>query len=335
MPNQADSLSTTTTGAFFKNKAAVGGVFGAVGLISLILLLAIVLKIVRYRSNRKFERELNEQVDNEIRSGSPMFGFGKEDDGMSVRGMGMGAGMMDPEKAAYAGVGSYTSGNTAAYAAYGDRAPQAALQPAYYSPNAFGGAPRRPSLDHSRTGSQGSNRSYGSLAGTPMNPFAPATFAAPPATFASPGYNYNNGPNNYAIASPAPPANYGEYRGPSPAPSTQSYQSFGARPGTPTALTPGGGRGSPAPGVTIPRGVYDPRTPSPGIIGSGIGVRPESPVVPLQYSRSSRGSREYVPSGLGRQPTQTLGVPAGNLSRGNSVNSIKAPLPNPFDERDP
>ncbi|KAE9387769.1 hypothetical protein BT96DRAFT_475353 [Gymnopus androsaceus JB14] len=259
---------------------------------------------------------------------------------MSVRGIGMGAGgMLDPEKA-YAGVGSYANGNTAAYAAYGDRAPQAALQQAYYSPNAPGGAPRRyPSQGHSRTGSLGSNRSYGSLGGTPMNAFAPATFAAPPGTYANSNPNYNNynyGEYRPATASPVAPANYGEYRGPSPAPSTQSYQSYGARPGTPNSLTPGGaGRASPVSGVALPRGVYDPRTPSPaGVIGSGIGigVRPDLPVVPVGGPR--RGSRDYVPSGLGRQPTQTLGLPASNLMRGNSVNSIKAPLPNPFDQRD-
>ncbi|KAJ3709607.1 hypothetical protein C8R42DRAFT_413511 [Lentinula raphanica] len=239
-PPAQSALSTTET--FFKNKAAVGGVFGAAGLVFLILLLAIVLKIVRYRSRRQFEKDLDEQVEQEVRSGTPMFGVGKDDDGLSIMG-GRVDGFIDPEKAAVARSGCGYP-NTTAYPTYGGPIPPQATQQAYYSPNAPSGAPRRsPPQDQSpysnfhdgsgglsRTISRSSNRSYGSMQQPPMNAFASTIQNAgpvlAPATFAA--------------------TTYGPYRHGSPAPSaqSQSWQSqnqagFGARPGTPLSLTPG------------------------------------------------------------------------------------------------
>lgn len=60
-----------------------------------------------------------------------------------------------------------------------------------------------------------------------------------------------------------------------------------------------------------------------------IGVQPESPVVPLQYSRSSRGSREFVVELVVSQLKRWVSLPVISLG-----DSIKAPLPNLFDERD-
>ncbi|KAE9392046.1 hypothetical protein BT96DRAFT_1058758 [Gymnopus androsaceus JB14] len=259
--------------------------------LSLILPLTIVLQIVQYHTNRKFERELNEQVDNEVQSGTPIFGFGKEDDEMSVRGIGMGAGAIKHPRLL---------------------SDQRITRP---TPS---GAPRcYPSPRPLLLGIPG-------LQLNPTNAFALATSTAP-GTYANnkPNYNYNYGDYRSATSSPVLPANYGEYCGPSPAPSTQSYQSYGARPGTPTALTPGGaGRASLVPGVALLREACS---------GINIGVQHDSPVPGVGGPR--RGSRDYVPSGLGRQPSQMLGLPASNLMRGNSVNSIKAPLLNPFDQK--
>lgn len=90
---------------------------------------------------------------------------------------------------------------------------------------------------------------------------------------------------------------------------------------------------SPVSGVAVPRGVYDPRTPSPGpgVVGSGIGVtigsRSDSPAVP-GVGAARRRSKDYIPNGLSCQLTQTLDVPAYKVA-GNSIK-----LSNPFDERD-
>ncbi|KAJ3820025.1 hypothetical protein F5880DRAFT_1615943 [Lentinula raphanica] len=307
------------------NKAAVGGVFGAAGLVFLILLLAVVLKIVRYRSRRQFEKDLDEQVEQEVRSGTPMFGVGKDDDGLSIMG-GRVDGFIDPEKAAVARSG-YGYPNTTAYPTYGGPIPPQATQQAYYSPNAPSGAPRRsPPQDQSpysnfhdgsgglsRTISRSSNRSYGSMQQPPMNAFASTIQNAgpvlAPATFAA--------------------TTYGPYRHGSPAPSaqSQSWQSqnqagFGARPGTPLSLTPGGGRGDVP---TPPRSVYNP-----------TGNRSESPAFLARYgsSRSPRNSQGENGNVGGRQVTQ---IQTGGLaapSHGKEPPSPNVPLPNPFDQRD-
>jgi len=311
----------------------VGGVFGAGGIVALIVLLAVVLRIVRYRSNRQLERELDEKVAEEVRAGTPMFGMGKEDDGLSIMG-GRASGLSDPEKAyggAYpqAGVGvGYGAANTAAYATYGG----AAAQPAFYSPNSSNNAPRRymsyqssqynndGNNGHERTDSLGSARSYGSYNQPPMNAFA-HNLNAPSAPL-----------GNGAFASATFAANYGEYRHPSPAPSTQSWQSrnqtFGARAGMPSALTPGGGLAVPGPGPTLPRGVYTP-----------LGARPDSPAVlgHLSSSNSPQSSRDAqgaysADTYLSRQVSRTGGLTAP--VQGPEPPSPNVALPNPFDERD-
>ncbi|KAJ4464778.1 hypothetical protein C8J55DRAFT_566681 [Lentinula edodes] len=313
---------------FFKNKAAVGGVFGAAGLIFLIVLLAVVLKIVRYRSRRKFEKDLDEQVQQEVRSGTPMFGLGKEDDGLSIMGGRAGV-ISDPEKAAYADSG-YGYPNTAAlYPSYGGSALPQAAQPAYYSPNVYSSR-RNPSRGQSqdfnyrdgglsRVDSRGSARSYGTLNQPPMNAFGPSQ-------------SISAGANAPAFAPATFAAHYGEYRHASPAPSTQSWQShnqaFGARPGTPSALTPGGrGNSIPAP----PRNVYTPQD-----------VRSDSPAVLARYSpsHSSRTSGDgyaadaYIAGRITQIQTQNVGGLAVGPAYGKEPPSPNVPLPNPFDQKD-
>ncbi|KAJ3920639.1 hypothetical protein F5877DRAFT_76979 [Lentinula edodes] len=322
-PTQLDSTET-----FFKNKAAVGGVFGAAGLIFLIVLLAVVLKIVRYRSRRKFEKDLDEQVQQEVRSGTPMFGLGKEDDGLSIMGGRAGV-ISDPEKAAYADSGYGYPNTAASYPTYGGSAPPQAAQPAYYSPNAYSSR-RNPSRGQSqdfnyrdgglsRVDSRGSARSYGTLNQPPMNAFGPSQ-------------SISAGANAPAFAPATFAAHYGEYRHASPAPSTQSWQShnqaFGARPGTPSALTPGGrGNSIPAP----PRNVYTPQD-----------VRSDSPAVLSRYSpsHSSRtsgdgyGADAYIVGRITQIQTQNVGGLAVGPAYGKEPPSPNVPLPNPFDQRD-
>lgn len=313
---------------FFKNKAAVGGVFGAAGLIFLVVLLAVVLKIVRYRSRRKFEKDLDEQVQQEVRSGTPMFGLGKEDDGLSIMGGRAGV-ISDPEKAAYADSGYGYPNTAASYPTYGGSAPPQAAQPAYYSPNAYSSR-RNPSRGQSqdfnyrdgglsRVDSRGSARSYGTLNQPPMNAFGPSQ-------------SISAGANAPAFAPATFAAHYGEYRHASPAPSTQSWQShnqaFGARPGTPSALTPGGrGNSIPAP----PRNVYTPQD-----------VRSDSPAVLSRYSpsHSSRtsgdgyGADAYIVGRITQIQTQNVGGLAVGPAYGKEPPSPNVPLPNPFDQRD-
>ncbi|KAJ3986033.1 hypothetical protein F5890DRAFT_1062337 [Lentinula detonsa] len=313
--------------SFFENKAAVGGVFGAAGLVFLIVFLAVVLKIVRYRSRKQFEKDLDEQVQHEVRSGTPMFGLGKDDDGLSIMG-GRAGGIGDPEKAMYANSGNgYT--NTAVYPTYSGSVPPMAAQPAYYSPNTFNGVPRRsPSQDQSlyygdsglsRTNSHGSTRSYGSLNQPPMNAFASPT---------------SNAATNAPIFAPVTfAANYGEYRHASTAPSTRSWQSqnqnqavSGARPGTPLALTPGSrGNSIPSP----PRNVLAP-----------LGTRSDSPAVLARYSLSSSrnskdgyGANAYIAGQITQIQTQSMGG-LGAPAHGKEPPSPNVPLPNPFDQRD-
>ncbi|KAJ4464820.1 hypothetical protein C8R41DRAFT_113393 [Lentinula lateritia] len=320
-PTQLDSTET-----FFKNKAAVGGVFGAAGLIFLIVLLAVVLKIVRYRSRRKFEKDLDEQVQQEVRSGTPMFGLGKEDDGLSIMGGRAGV-ISDPEKAAYADSGYGYPNTAASYPTYVGSAPPQAAQPAYYSPNVYSSR-RNPSRGQSqdfnyrdgglsRVDSRGSARSYGTLNQPPMNAFGPSQAISA-------------GANAPAFAPATFAAHYGEYRHASPAASTESWQShnqaFGARPGTPSALTPGGrGNSIPAP----PRNVYTPQD-----------VRSDSPAVVARYSpsHSSRtsgdgyGADAYI---AGRTTQiQNVGGLAVGPADGKEPPSPNVPLPNPFDQRD-
>lgn len=328
----------STTQEFFDNKAAVGGVFGAVGLVSLILLLAIVLKIVRYRARRNFERELDEQVEKETRAGTP-FGFGKEDDD-DLNMMGRPSGLADPEKAYGAGYASnnlpgqpYPFGNTAAYATYSSSA--AAVQPAYYSPNSTGnGAPRRyPSQDTGadqfdsryynnlsggseprRAGPRGSNGSYGTLNQPPMNAFSPVS-----------------GPNAGPVFAPATfNGNYGEYRNVSPPPASASVRSasptvapYGARPSTPSSLTPGGNTGFQPAAAAPPRNAFTP-----------LGSRPDSPAILARYGQGRSFSRDdtytadaYAAAGGG----QYLRAPPAST---NEPPSPKAALPNPFEQRD-
>ncbi|KAJ3869356.1 hypothetical protein EV359DRAFT_59876 [Lentinula novae-zelandiae] len=313
---------------FFKNKAAVGGVFGAAGLIFLIVLLAVVLKIVRYRSRRKFEKDLDEQVQQEVRSGTPMFGLGKEDDGLSIMGGRAGV-ISDPEKAAYADSGYGYPNTAASYPTYVGSAPPQAAQPAYYSPNVYSSR-RNPSRGQSqdfnyrdgglsRVDSRGSARSYGTLNQPPMNAFGPSQAISA-------------GANAPAFAPATFAAHYGEYRHASPAPSTQSWQShnqaFGARPGTPSALTPGGrGNSIPAP----PRNVYTPQD-----------VRSDSPAVVARYSpsHSSRtsgdgyGADAYIAGRTTQIQTQNVGGLAVGPADGKEPPSPNVPLPNPFDQRD-
>lgn len=333
-PTQSPHLSAGES--FLKNKPAVGAVFGVGGLVALIALLAIILKIVRYRANRKFERELDEKVAEEVRAGTPMsFGFGKEDDGLSIIG-GRAGGLSDPERAygggAYtnqAGFGvGYGGANTSAYATYGG----AAAQPAFYSPNSSNSTPRRYPSDPTqytqynnggngleRTESHTSTRSYGTLNQAPMNAFAPNSNA--------PGANGPFAPATFA-------ANYGEYRHASPAPSTQSWQSqtpYGARPGTPSALTPGG-RG-PTPGPALPRGVYAPlgaRSDSPAVLGR------YSPSHSPQNSKDGQGvyaAEAYVTDPRGQSPRAQAQGGLAAPARGPEPPSPNVSLPNPFDQR--
>jgi len=329
--------SLSAAESFLKNKPAVGAVFGVGGLVVLIALLAIILKIVRYRANRKFERELDEKVAEEVRAGTPMsFGFGKEDDGLSIIG-GRAGGLSDPERA-YGG-GAYTNqtgfgigygaANTSAYATYGG----AAAQPAFYSPNSSNSTPRRYPSDPTqytqynnggnglqRTESHTSTRSYGTLNQAPMNAFAPNSNA--------PGANGPFAPATFT-------ANYGEYRHASPAPSTQSWQSqtpYGARPGTPSALTPGG-RG-PTPGPAPPRGVYAPlgaRSDSPAVLGR------YSPSHSPQNSKDGQGvyaAEAYVTDFRGQSPRAQAQGGLAAPARGPEPPSPNVSLPNPFDQRD-
>ncbi|KAF5391970.1 hypothetical protein D9757_003289 [Collybiopsis confluens] len=327
-------LSTTQT--FFDNKAAVGGVFGAVGLISLILLLAIVLKIVRYRARRTFERELDEQVERETRAGTP-FAFGKEDDD-DLNVMGRAPGLADPEKAYGGGYTinqpgqPYAFGSTAAYATYSSSA--AATQPAYYSPNSnLNSTPRRyPSQDTaqidsryynvnaggselSHSGSRGSNASYGTLNQPPMNAFSPVSGANSGPIFAPATFN----------------SNYGEYRNVSPPPASLNSGpsvSYAARPGTPSSLTPGANRGVPAAQPAPPRGAFTP-----------LGSRPDSPAILARYgqghssSRGSSGDDTYAVDAYATGGAQYLQAPITSTSGGKEPPSPRADLPNPFDRR--
>ncbi|KIK64909.1 hypothetical protein GYMLUDRAFT_56425 [Collybiopsis luxurians FD-317 M1] len=322
-PTNLSNLSKTGS-SFFENKAAVGGTFGAVGLVSLFLLLAIVLKIVRYRARRKFEKDLDEQVERETRAGTP-FGFGKEDDDI------LPPGLSDPEKAYggpyanQAGPG-YAMGNTAAYATYGSAA---AMQPAYYSPNSGGAMPRRYSPPQfgngyntgnglSRPPSGGSAKSYGTLNQAPMNAFAPAPAGptGPAPTFAPPTFA----------------GNYGEYRGAhSPAPSSNSNTSstiaYLARPGTPSSLTPGGGTG-----------------PAPAALSrpyAALGTRPDSPAILARYGRSSGGSEDSGTYGAEAYSTtasikreRSLAQTGLAVPDNGNVEPSSLHLPNPFDQRD-